>query len=283
MTDPNLRSLAERNEIRILCFDLDGTVVNTGNTISSATIESVQAARKLGKKVILATGRPLFVAREFAQQLGAEGASVFNSGALIYDFSLDKALRSHPLPAEVLRELIDLARSEDFELELYLSDKFYVDRIGPLHTAHVEHYIKFYAEERDLDEVAASETVLKATVMVERESSQDRALKTFARSGSQISAGEAPGIHDTRYVFHNIAAASATREAAFEDVLDYFGVNASQVMCFGDAPQDTVFFRLAGIGVAMGNADSETQAAADYVTASIDEEGVARAIEKAFL
>ena len=51
-------------------------------------------------------------------------------------------------------------------------------------------------------------------------------------------------------------------------------------MAIGDGMNDVAMIRYAGIGVAMGNAKAAVQAAADYVTASNAQDGVAEAIEK---
>ena len=57
-----------------------------------------------------------------------------------------------------------------------------------------------------------------------------------------------------------------------------YGVTAAEVIAFGDASSDIPFIELAGLGVAMGNAPVEVQSAADYVTASVDQDGIAKVV-----
>ena len=57
------------------------------------------------------------------------------------------------------------------------------------------------------------------------------------------------------------------------------GLRASEVAAFGDGGNDVAMLRAAGVGVAMGNACDEALAAADYITASVDDDGIRRALE----
>lgn len=59
---------------------------------------------------------------------------------------------------------------------------------------------------------------------------------------------------------------------------EYLGLDISETMAFGDGGNDISIIREAGIGVAMGNANEEVKAMADYVTSSVDEDGVKNAL-----
>ena len=56
-------------------------------------------------------------------------------------------------------------------------------------------------------------------------------------------------------------------------------INSDNVMCFGDGENDAGMLEYAGIGVAMGGASDAVKARADYVTADVDADGIARALE----
>ena len=58
-----------------------------------------------------------------------------------------------------------------------------------------------------------------------------------------------------------------------------FGFKLEETMAFGDGGNDIGMLRHAGIGVAMGNANDEVKAAADYITASVDEDGIYKALK----
>ena len=62
-----------------------------------------------------------------------------------------------------------------------------------------------------------------------------------------------------------------------QKMLEYYGIGQEEVIAFGDGENDMEMLQFAGIGVAMGNADEEVKAVADYVTADIDDEGIWKA------
>jgi len=61
--------------------------------------------------------------------------------------------------------------------------------------------------------------------------------------------------------------------------MDILGLKKEETMAFGDGGNDIPIVREAGIGVAMGNANESLKAVADYVTASVEEEGIRKALE----
>ncbi|MDF4887090.1 HAD hydrolase family protein, partial [Vibrio parahaemolyticus] len=63
-------------------------------------------------------------------------------------------------------------------------------------------------------------------------------------------------------------------------IAEYLGIKPEEVICMGDAENDHHMLKYAGLGIAMANAMEETKQIADYITASNDEHGVAKAIEK---
>ena len=70
------------------------------------------------------------------------------------------------------------------------------------------------------------------------------------------------------------------KAATVEWLLESSGVAAAEVVAFGDMPNDLELIRWAGLGVAVANADPRLKAAADEVTASNDDDGVAMVIER---
>ena len=67
------------------------------------------------------------------------------------------------------------------------------------------------------------------------------------------------------------------KEGMFK-ILDYYKFNIDSSMAFGDGGNDISILKAAGIGVAMGNASEEVKTAADYVTTSVDDDGIANAL-----
>ena len=79
--------------------------------------------------------------------------------------------------------------------------------------------------------------------------------------------------------FADITAKGDTKQKGIDEIIRYFGIKLEETMAFGDGGNDITMLRHAAIGVAMGQAKEDVKAAADYVTAPIDEDGISKAMK----
>ena len=79
--------------------------------------------------------------------------------------------------------------------------------------------------------------------------------------------------------FADITAKGDTKQKGIDEIIRYFGIKLEETMAFGDGGNDITMLRHAAIGVAMGQAKENVKAAADYVTAPIDEDGISKAMK----
>ena len=79
-------------------------------------------------------------------------------------------------------------------------------------------------------------------------------------------------------IFADVNVAGIDKATGMEEFMRSYGFSAAEVAAFGDGGNDVAMLRAAGVGVAMGNACDEALNAADYVTATVDEDGIARAL-----
>lgn len=80
--------------------------------------------------------------------------------------------------------------------------------------------------------------------------------------------------------FTDVIARGVSKSAGIDSVLAHEGIALADTMAFGDGGNDTGMLRHVGCGIAMGNASDEVKAVADYVTDSVDDDGVARALRR---
>jgi Cof subfamily protein (haloacid dehalogenase superfamily) len=78
--------------------------------------------------------------------------------------------------------------------------------------------------------------------------------------------------------FTDITAAGSDKKHGVEMISKHFGFSREEVMCFGDGGNDISMLQYAGIGVAMDNAEDMVKAEADYITTSVDDNGVRNAL-----
>ena len=77
--------------------------------------------------------------------------------------------------------------------------------------------------------------------------------------------------------FADITAKGNTKQKGIDEIINHFGIRLEETMAFGDGGNDVSMLRHAAIGVAMGNAVDEVKEHANYITTSVDEDGVANA------
>ena len=89
-----------------------------------------------------------------------------------------------------------------------------------------------------------------------------------------------PHCEATRWnpLFSDVIPKGSSKQVGVDKMLDYFGISLDESMAFGDGGNDVLMLKHVGIGVAMGNAEDEVKRAADYVTDSVDEDGVEKAL-----
>ena len=79
-------------------------------------------------------------------------------------------------------------------------------------------------------------------------------------------------------LFTDVIPRGSSKSVGIDKMLEHFGIALDETMAFGDGGNDISMLQHAGIGVAMGNAGDEVKKVADYVTSSVDEDGVINAL-----
>ena len=78
--------------------------------------------------------------------------------------------------------------------------------------------------------------------------------------------------------FADVVPQGSSKAVGIDRVIEHYGIRPDETIAFGDGGNDIAMLRHAGIGVAMDNAEDDVKQAADYVTASVDDDGVRKAL-----
>jgi Cof subfamily protein (haloacid dehalogenase superfamily) len=270
-------------DIKLLCFDLDGTLVNSKGEISTTTINEIQRVRKEhGVTVVMATGRPLFSADYFVDLIGARGASMFYAGALITDVETRIPAFECHLPRPEAEAIVSFCRENKLSLELYSGEEYFVDEVTDNIAIHRDHYLKHEPQVLDLKKLASRERFLKAVIAHSPQPQTFSSIEALAKTSTNWAVTSATGAMHNDIIFTNFTNAYASRTQAFQALLEQHRVKPHQVMSFGDAPADETFIKLAGVGIAMGNSPESLKNVANLITTTADEDGVAFALRHIF-
>lgn len=242
---------------RALIFDLDGTAIpnSLDGVPSQRVINAVKRAQK-SVRVSAATGRPYSICHQIFEQLGLVDPCVINGGAEILDVKNGTIVYKKLIPPTVVNEIIGRWKELNLEFRVYLDDDRY--------------------DIRDLDKT--DREVGKITVISSTSEDMDKLTNSILNI-NEIAAHPVTSWKKDRIDIH-ITHAQATKEHTIKQLLKILQVDKEETIGVGDSDNDLPLFNSVGLKVAMGNATSKLKQRADEVVASVENDGLAEAIEK---
>ena len=274
----NLRAAA--TNIRLAFFDIDGTLLNSRGEIHPQIYSAIALLKSNGVKTAIASGRPFFAARFLIDELGVNDAGMFYTGAHLFDPCAQRTLLEVPLSQLDASVVVQAAQALDLYAEVYTPDGFYLQQQTQISQVHAAH-LRVSPELDDLLAVVARSKVSKLLLGVNRTIQGDK-ISLLEQQFPHLIFARAYLAAYPDWQFASVISGAATKRRAFDFLLRHHQVQSHQVIAFGDAESDMDFLQMAGIGVAMGNANDNVKAVANWVTKTADEAGVAYALEQLF-
>ncbi len=264
--------------IRLVALDLDGTTFGGDTRVSPAVRAAIAATQAKGVAVTLATGRMFTSTRPIAADLGITVPLICYQGALVRDPVSATTLFYRPLAAEVALAVIALLQAQGLHPQLYLDEVLYVDEWNP----GTAYYVSLNKDIR-VETVGDPAAFLRAhggdptklsVVLADEPATDALVAQLKARFGDRLYATK------SHPIFAETINPACDKGVALAALADHLGIAQADVMAVGDGDNDVPMLRWAGVGVAMGQAHSDVHAAADYVTGSLAEDGLAAALDR---
>lgn len=273
--------------IKAIVLDIDGTLLNTGKTISEKTKQALIAAQEKGIKVILASGRPTTGMLELAEQLEMtkyEGFLVSYNGARVTDCLTKEVLFNQAMSIETGQAILEHLKKFDVIPMIDKEDYLYVNDVysGMLDLPDGAFNIIEYEARggnfklSEIDDLAAFATfpINKILIVAQPKYLQKIAPALHAPFDETVTAAfSAP-------FYFEFTDKGIDKAKALNTVFPEMGIHSENIIAFGDGHNDRSIIEYAGIGVAMGNAVDALKEIADDVTLSCDEDGIAAGLEK---
>lgn len=262
---------------RLIAMDLDGTLNNDEKRITPRTRDALMAAQAASIRLALASARPspgLYRERDALRMQEHRGVLMSYNGGRIVDAASGETLFETSMPMEAARAV--LRALEKLPVTPILDDgkQFYVtDRRG----------FKVDYECRNngmvCDEVANLADFLHFAPVKILMSVDPAQIAEVQRQIAALLPDELTVVQTAAFYLEVIPRA-INKGQGILDICRALQMQPEEVVAFGDAENDIPMLRAAGVGVAMGNADPAVKAAADMVTLSNNEDGIAYALEK---
>ena len=265
------------NRYKLLVVDIDGTLLDTNNTISDTDKKALKDAAAAGISVSLSTGRVVQATRRFLDQLELDGYHVFFDGALVYNPETDEEVYVDPIPAELIGEMIEYSREAGLDFDLYSITHFFAER-ETWATDIRRDFFKLDATIVDFRDIKDTERFIKGTLVVSSPEDKQKAkgFTEYFNDRLNFSWTITPAYPEVDFI--NIIANDVSKGKALRSLTSFLGIPVEQVAAIGDGMNDMSLLESAGMAIAMGNAPDELKAIADHVTLDVDRQGVGEAV-----
>ncbi len=258
---------------RLIALDIDGTLLTTTETLLPRTRAALTEAEASGWHVVLVTGRPLAIAFPVVHDLALGEYVVAANGATVAAIANSELLYQANLPGRVAAAAVRRAREA-------------VPGVGVTVTTE-RGFVREPGFERLAPQVEAASIVVEDAcprdddvvynLVLFVHGMETRALADAVRPvlPEQVAA-EPSGLPGSV----ELVPPGTHKATGVAYLCERLGIDRRDVVAFGDGLNDHELLVWAGLGVAMGNADDDTKALADDVTASNDEDGIAVVLER---
>ncbi|MDO5119865.1 MAG: Cof-type HAD-IIB family hydrolase [Coriobacteriales bacterium] len=251
------------SNIKALFFDVDGTLLShKQGIIPQSAIDAIHAAQARGVKAIIATGRDIVELDKLPIHDVDFDAYLTLNGNICLD-SDRKMFDGNPIDPGEVEVLVSIFKAGRIPFVLIGQDKRYINYVDDV---VINTQLQTHGTIPEVGEYHG-ETIYQCLAFVD---ASVRQRLEHMLDHCTITSWNDTGI--------DIIAKTGGKDAGIQKFLDREGITRSHIMAFGDGENDRPMLEYAAIGVAMGNGVEKLKAIADYITTSVDDDGIANAL-----
>lgn len=274
-------------DIKIISLDLDGTLLDSQKRLSDGNRAALEEAAAKGVLIVPTTGRFFGMMPQAIRDLPFVRYAITINGAQVYDRETGTAIVREEIPLDMALDIMRLLDGYDVIYDCYRSNWGWMTESLQNKAedyATDAHYVKMVREFRNpvselkayLESTASEGDVQKVMLFARNTSGSEAVTKAITEAVRE----RFPQIKATSSTWNNLELniETAHKGNSLRRFAEHLGYALDNCMALGDGTNDLSMIEAAGLGVAMSNAHPLVLAAADHVTASNDEDGVAKAI-----
>lgn len=264
------------SKIQLLLSDVDGTLVPRDKVLTERSLQVIADLREAGILFAITSSRPPRGLNMYIEPLAlTTPIAAFNGGMIIQPDQ--RVLEERTIDDEVVATIIELLEVHDVSVWVYRAKEWYVRDLDGPHVQREAAVCQFQPlTVENFDSV--SDDVAKIVG-----ASDDVDALTRARTAIQSKVGVHVSATNSQTYYLDITNPQANKGAVVDYLSSKLDVPANAIATIGDAHNDVSMFARSGLSIAMGNAAADVKASAIEVTASNDDEGFARAVERFIL
>lgn len=272
-------------QIKLIAFDLDGTVLDSLKRLSGRNRAALKACAEKGIVLVPATGRAAAGISPAIRDIPGVRYGITTNGGTITDLKTGEILDRQTISCEKALRLMKVISRYHAMYDPYINGR------GITQPEFYDHMDEFGLTPVIQEMVRATRDVVpNIQDYVKQTGAEVEKINIYLadlkdREPLQRELEQEEGLSITSSLYNNLEVndAKATKGQALKRLADYLNIPMEAVMAFGDGGNDLSMIQAAGTGVAMANGLETVKAAADYITLDNDQDGVADAIEKLIL
>jgi len=268
--------MTDVSPIDLLLSDVDGTLVTHDKVLTKAAIAAAQRLHAAHIGFALTSARPPWGMRMLVEPLALRLPLAGFNGGLIVDTAFN-VLESHPIAPPVAEAAVRLVQASGLDLWVYTANDWVVSAADGAHVEREAWIIAMEPVARPLTPADLAQAYKIVGV------GDDHDKVAAAHEAVTAHLGEAVSASRSAPYFLDITNPRANKGAVVHALADRLGLSPARIATIGDMPNDVLMFAQSGFSIAMGNATPEVQAHASVVTASNEDDGFARAVERFIL
>ncbi|MDQ3615392.1 MAG: Cof-type HAD-IIB family hydrolase [Actinomycetota bacterium] len=259
--------------IRLVATDLDGTLLHTDGTVTARTRKVLTAVEDLGVTVVFVTGRPIRSMDTLWEHVGGHGLAICSNGGIVYDVHARAVRTARTIPVDVGLEVAQVLRRE------IPGTTFAIERSGGF--AKEPEFMPRQPAPFDLDTGPMTQILDESTVKLLARH-EELEPESFWALVEELVGHVVTTTWSSVGALVEISAEGVSKASTLQLLCDEKGLDASEVVAFGDMPNDLLMLGWAGTSYAMANAHPSVRDLADHVAPSNENDGVAAVLERLF-
>lgn len=252
--------------IKAIFFDIDGTLASFNtHRISHTTRQAIKVLKGKGIKVFIASGRSSFEL-DILDNIQFDGYIILNGSHCYSAEGID--IYKHPIPKDDISRLVKWLENNTAPF-LFVHDKGqFINRVNE-EVKKLSQLVEVAIPEVISAEYALDKDILQLAGYFNEDEENDLLTNILIHC------------EQARWCpyFTDIIAHGNSKSNGIQRMLDHYNISINETMAFGDGGNDISMLQYVAIGVAMGNASDEVKVAANYVTDTVDNEGVYQALK----
>ncbi len=270
---------------KILALDLDGTLLDSNLNISQKAKNKIEEITKEGVRIILCTGRRFSTVLPYMENLNFSDEIIINNGIIIKNIKTKKTIYSNYLSSDIYQKVISFSKNIKLPILVLVDEYPHYEVCIDVDKDANEYHIEYVEENKKMCRVVDSlnnlptEKIIVCSILYKYEALRKIEFSLTQQLNEYINCFT---IRNIKYKGSSmeVFAKRASKWNALRFLARKYAVQPSEIIAIGDDVNDIEMISNAGIGIAMQNAFDEVKKVADYVTASRDENGVVKAIDK---